>query len=208
MYSHYLEITLKNNDKVRPDYFAGDLLQQLHHFNQRPSQKLAISFPEIDEESNRIGKVFRIFGIPETLKRFLNQRGVKPLIGNEHCYWTSPKSIPESIVGHVSYIRDRSHEKVTPSAIRRAEERAIRRAMAGKNKRLTCAEDAKALREKVVAHRETIEKKPRTSIPMTSASTGQPFLIQIRSAPSSQKREGAFNSYGLSDKEGITLPDF
>lgn len=208
MYSHYLEITLKNSGKIRSDYFAGDLLQQLHHFNQKPPHNLAISFPEIDEESNRIGRVFRIFGTPETLEKFLNQTGVKPLFGNEYVYWTLPRAIPEAIVGHISYMRDRSQERMTPSAIRRAEERAIRRAMVGKNKQITCAEDVKALREKMTANREAIARQSVTSIPMSSASTGQPFFIQIRSVPRDQKQEGDFSSYGLSDGERITLPHF
>ena len=208
MYSYYLEIILKNNGKIRPDYFAGGLLQQLHHFNQRPSQNLAISFPEVDEASNRIGRIFRIFGTPEALESFLNQVGVKPLLGNEHCYWSLPKEIPKSINGYISYIRDRRQEKMASSAIRRSEERAIRRAMAGKNKLLTCAEDVSSLRENMLANRAAIAKQPIVSIPMHSSSTGQPFFIQIRSIRSSRKEEGAFISYGLSDNKKITLPHF
>ena len=107
MYSHYLEITLKSNRKIYPDYFAGDLLQQLHHVNQRLPQNLAIGFPEIDEQNHRIGRVFRIFGAPEALEGFLNQPRVKPLVSNENSYWSLLKTVPESTAVYMSYVRDR-----------------------------------------------------------------------------------------------------
>ena len=208
MYSHYLEITLKSNRKIYPDYFAGDLLQQLHHVNQRLPQKLAIGFPEIDEQNHRIGRVFRIFGAPEALEGFLNQPRVKPLVSNENSYWSLLKTVPESTAVYMSYVRDRRQEKKSPSAMRRAEERSILRAMAGKNRRLTCADDVKVLRDNMTANREAMVKQPAVSIPMRSSSTGQPFFILIRSVASNQTQEGTFNSYGLSGGEIIALPHF
>lgn len=180
-FSHYVDIMIREGGLAHE--LHARLLLAVHYRSAASGIKLAAAWPDWRERPGEFGLLFRVFGTDETLSGYLETIAPLAVAALVRPYLMMP--VPES-AATVRYLRDRSLDKLSPSAARRLAERAATR---GETWQSTHAEKPRS------------ESDHYLTIP--SASRNQMFRCYVR------RDHGAIDttsgsSYGL----GYALPDF
>lgn len=209
-YDHYITVQLTKNATFSNKQCANYLMREVHHFNSHSqnTEKVAFSFPEFALHG-KLGEQFQIFGSFDALEKLYNQKDFAYLLAMKHCFVRAIRPIPEEIEqGYCAFHRDQRHQKQTPKYVARSEARAIRRAMEGKNTRLTCADD-------VLKRRADMLKKLNDTnnqcidIQVHSASHESGFFLYVKAQKFESIQLNSPTNYGLSSAtQPLTLPLF
>ena len=198
MTSHYLDCRLTVQ---REDYnFMFARLYKVAHslIGKNPDANIGLSFPEYN--NGRLGEILRFFANEETLKQVKNSESLGVL---QDCQIIKIADIHKTpnICSHVCFYRYRLTERLTPRyQKKRAKLFKAHLRKSGIND--VNEEDAqKRLEEFKVKVNEQ-----QQYIQFTSSSNGFDYSLSIQKSDFIEKREGKYNSFGLSYKNGATVP--
>lgn len=209
-FNHYISIHLKKNAEFSNKQCASYLMREVHHFNShsKNTEKVAFSFPEY-ALNGKLGKQFQVFGSFNALEKFFNQRGFAYLLSMKNCFVRAIRPTPkEAQHGYCAFHRDQQHQKQTVKYVARTESRAIRRAMEGKNTRLTNADDVLKRRTAMLEKRSDANSNC-LDIQVQSASHESGFFLYVKAQKFKSMQINKPTSYGLSNStQPLTLPLF
>lgn len=179
-HTHYVDLMIREGE-IAHDLFSR-LLLALHHRNVAGGG-LAIAWPDWRSRPGEFGLLCRVFGDEVQLAAYLDY--VEPLVAANlvRAYPVTP--VPET-ERKVRFVRDRSHDKLSPSAARRLAARASARGEVW-----VSAQDGKP------------RKAGDHYLAIQSASKAQAFRLYIRRDEASKSDPTGAN-YGL----GYVLPNF
>ena len=180
-FSHYVDIMIREGGLAHE--LHARLLLAIHYRSAASGVKLAAAWPDWRDRPGEFGLLFRVFGTEETLSGYLET--IAPLAAAALVRPYPVMPVPESATT-VRYLRDRSHDKLSPSAARRLAKRSSGR---GETWQSTHAD------------------KPRSGsdhyLIIPSASRNQMFRCYVQ-----RDRGPIDNTSGANYGLGYALPDF
>lgn len=180
-FSHYVDIMIREG--VLAHELHARLLLAVHYRVAAAGGKLAVAWPDWRDRPGEFGLLFRVFGAEDALSGYLETIAPLAVAALVRPYPVLP--VPGS-AATVRYLRDRSYDKLSPSAARRLAERAAARGETWKS-----------------THADNVRSGGDHYLTIPSASRNQMFRCYVR------RDRGAVDatsgsSYGL----GYALPDF
>lgn len=178
MLTHYLDIVIKRPEVGRQ--LHARLLMAVHLCNPQ-ARNLAVSWPDWGHFGGDFGLVLRVMGPSQSLE--LVKAKIAPLVDAKLVFALAINSVPLTDET-VCFVRDRSHESLKTSRVRRHKLRAEARG-------------------------ETLELEPAYGtvehwLPMQSLSSKNGFSLGIKKISVRSASENSPNSYGL----GMRVPAF
>lgn len=180
-FSHYADLMIREGG-VAAELHARMLL--VVHQQASAGKALAAAWPDWREQPGEFGLVFRVFGDAPALASYLD--AVAPLATAELVRAYPALPVPETAKA-VRFLRDRSHDKLSPAAARRLAKRA-----AARGETWASTHDGKS------------RDAGDHYLVLPSISQQQMFRLYIRRSRKSREDAGSGRQYGL----GHVLPDF
>lgn len=176
--THYTDLMIREGS-VAHDLHARMLLAAHHAITKGSS--LAVAWPDWRDRPGEFGFLFRVLGNETALANYLDI--VRPLDAAGLVRIYAPQCVPDGS-DRVRFLRDRSHDKLSPSAVRRLTRRAVERGVVWSS----------------TASQTRTAGDHFLTIPSTSQ--GQTFRLYVRRDRGDMDTSGA--NYGL----GFSLPNF
>lgn len=180
MTTHYIDIHILPDPEFSEVHLLAALYAKLHRaLVELAANDIGVSFPQYSLQPRGLGRLLRLHGSDAALQRLRRSDWLRGMRDHTDVSPLSPVPL------NVEYRQLRRRQFKTN--VERLRRRRMRR-------------KSESWEQVLIAIPEFMERRPDLPyLRMRSSSTGQPFCLFLElSAAISQKKEGAFNSYGLS----------
>lgn len=185
----YADFQLLPDPEFSAHHLMNALFTKLHRaLVDLDNIQIGASFPAAGGQAKGMGDLLRLHGTELTLRRCLEGGWFKSIRDHADC------SVIQAVPADCKYIQVRRVQSLGESDLRRLRRRLV--------KRTGCSpEEAQQRLPSTAAERLSLP-----FLALRSASTGQMFRLFIEQKPTSQRVDGTFNTYGIS--QTATLPFF